>query len=195
MTSKCSEETDSRVKFCTECMSGIRCEQCDKTFAKNVKFQSTSFYQLKEDFTTFVVQSPADMIADIGAPNTVIGIKDKDRFIENLSTYQQEHLEIRDVDENYKFGPSGPYRCFKRLRFPISTSSKDIIAEVAIVEANIPMLLGNNIFKPLEAEIKFFSSGNGVLRLEDVDIPLKETSGGHCETVLKCLPTVKRVGM
>ena len=96
-----------------------------------------------------------------------------------LKTFQNINLEIHGVDENFKFGLSGPYRCFKRLKFPISTSSKSIMAEVAIVKAKIPLLLRNNIFKPLEAVIKLFSSGNGVLRLEDADIFLKETSRCH----------------
>ena len=179
MTSKCSKQTDLRVKFCAKCVPGFKCKVCDKTFETNAKFHTTSYHQLDKDFTNFVVQKPTDMIADIGCPNTVIGNEDMQRFIENLSKYQQDNLEVHDVDENFKFGPSGPYRCFKRLKFPLSTSSKSIVAEVAIVEAKIPMLLGNNIFKPLEAEIKLFSTGNGVLRLQDVDIALKETSGGH----------------
>ena len=179
MTSKCSRKTDLRVKFCEECVPGFKCKVCDKTFETNGKFQTTSYHQLEKDFTNFLVKKHVDMIADIGCPNTVIGNEDMKRFIENLSSYQQDNLEIHEVDENFKFGPSGPYRCFKRLKFPLSTSTKSIVAEVAIVEANIPMLLGNNIFKPLEAEIKLFSEGNGVLRLKDVDIDLKETAGGH----------------
>ena len=50
---------------------------------------------------------------------------------------------------------------------------------IAVVDAKIPMLLGNNILKPLEAEIKLFSSGNGVLVLKDEEIELVETGAGH----------------
>jgi hypothetical protein len=105
------------------------------------------------------------MIADIGCPITVIGFEDVKKFIGNLSQYQQDNLEVHEVGENFKFGPSGPYRCSRKLKFTISTSSRNFTAEVAIVDAKIPMLLGNNIFKPLEAEIKKIYSGNGVLRL------------------------------
>ena len=41
------------------------------------------------------------------------------------------------------------------------------------------MLLGNNILKPLGAEIKLFSAGNGILMLKETEIKLKETPGGH----------------
>ena len=37
--------------------------------------------------------------------------------------------------------------------------------EVYIVNDEIPMLLGNNIVKPLEAEILLFSTGNGFIKL------------------------------
>ena len=83
------------------------------------------------------------------------------------------------ADEKFKFGPSGPFGCSEKLRFPIEVHSKLFCVEVAIVDADIPMLLGNNIFKPLGAVIKIFKYGNGALILSDVELPLKETKGGQ----------------
>ena len=97
----------------------------------------------------------------------VIGKKDENRFIQNLSKYQQKNLEMKYVDENFKFGPSGPYKCDKKLRFPITDGMEDLMVEVALVNADILMLLGNNIFKPLGAHIDIFSSGNVILKLAD----------------------------
>ena len=171
--------TQKCVKFCENCVPGFKCVDCERTFETKARNRTTSFHQVKTDFTTYVVKKSTDMIVDLGCPNTVIGHKDVKDFIANLSKYQKDNLDVKDVDENFKFGPSGPYRCYKKLRFPIETNSKDFIAEVAIVEADIPMLLGNNIIKPLEAEIKLFSSGNGVLKLQDFKMDMKETSGGH----------------
>ena len=119
------------------------------------------------------------MIADLGCPNSVIGMKDEDSFIRNLSEYQRKHLQIISVDENFKFGPSGPFECKEKIRFPINVDNKPKWVDVAIVGANIPMLLGNNILKPLEAEIKLFASGNGVVKLGEVKLNMRETSGGH----------------
>ena len=50
---------------------------------------------------------------------------------------------------------------------------------VALVDAKIPMLLGNNILKPLEAKIELFSTGGGVVVLKEEEIQLVETRGGH----------------
>ena len=177
--SKVNRDARKRVQFCEKCSPGYDCRNCDKTFEKNknMNLHTTSFHQCR-DITSYSVDKSSDMIADIGCPHTVIGSKDEKNFIRNLSKFQQENLQMRNVDENFKFGPSGPYRCFKKLSFPIETSAKQIVAEVAIVE-DIPMLLGNNIMKPLEAEIKLFSSGNGVMKLKDFEMAMKETSGGH----------------
>ena len=119
------------------------------------------------------------MILDLGCPNSVIGIKDKETFIQNLSQFQQKHISIVKTKEKFKFGPSGPYSCHEKLRFPIQDGSKLIWVKIALVQAQIPMLLGNNILKPLGAEMKLFREGNGVLRLRDKNITMKETSGGH----------------
>ena len=59
----------------------------------------------------------------------------------------------------------------KKLRFPIEVDSKPFWIEVAIVKADIPMLLGNNLFKPLGAVIIIFPTGNGTLILDNVEIP------------------------
>ena len=55
----------------------------------------------------------------------------------------------------------------------------ELWAEVLIVKANIPMLLGNNIMKPLGAEIMLCPGGYGYLKLKALKIDLKETTGGH----------------
>ena len=97
----------------------------------------------------------------------------------SLSHFQQQKLRTQKVDTKFKFGPSGPYRCERTLIFPIFDGEKDIFAEIAVVNADIPMLLGKNILKPLGAQIKLFETGNGALKLKDVEIELKESRGGH----------------
>ena len=41
------------------------------------------------------------------------------------------------------------------------------------------MLLGNNILKPLGAQITLFSTGNGLVKIKEEEIVLKETAGGQ----------------
>ena len=93
--------------------------------------------------------------------------------------FQEENLKIIEVDEGFKFGPSGPYTCSKKIKIPIGSARKPLWFTVAIVDAKIPMLLGNNILKPHEAEIKLYSTGGGVLVLKDEEMALVETDAGH----------------
>ena len=181
------KKTDKIVKFCSKCSLGNQCKECDKTFNRKDPLHSTSFHQIRTDITNFVSGRSKDMIVDIGCPNSVISRKDADNFIKNLSKFQQENLASIQVDEKFKFGPSGPFQCVEKLQFPIKSGSKQFITEVAIVEVNIPMLLGNNFLKPLQAEIKLFASGDGILKLKDLEIKMKETIGGHYTVKVKDL--------
>ena len=130
-------------------------------FEKKAKLETTSVHHLKNDIVNYPVAG--DMIADLGCPNTVIGEKDIETFVKNLSKVQQESLEVIPADDKFKFGPSGPFHCSRKLRFPIKIGSGKRWIDVAVVKANISMLLGNNILKPLGAVIELFPSGNEIL--------------------------------
>ena len=160
------------------CDVGFKCKFCDRTFDKKRPLKTTAFHQIKKDLTTFDGDK-AKMIVDLGCPNSVLGVCDVETFRKCLSHFQQENMEMLDVDEKFKFGPSGPYKCSKKMRIPIGTEKNTLWVTVAIVDAKIPMLLGNNILKPLEAKIELFSTGNGVVVLEDEEIDLEETGAGH----------------
>ena len=69
-------KTDKQVKFSDNCKAGCKCKVCDKTYKSGEIYQTTSFHQFKSDITSYVIDSSGDMIADIGAPNSVIGAKD-----------------------------------------------------------------------------------------------------------------------
>ena len=160
-------------------MKGLECMFCDKTFDRRKRHQTTSVHQISNDITVFQSENCTQMICDLGCPNTVIGIGDRGVFVSNLAEFQKERLETIQVDENFKFGPSGPFKCSEKLRFPIKNKTNALWVEVALVKAKIPMLLGNNVLKPLEPEIKLLAGGNGRLVLEGKAIHMKETNGVH----------------
>ena len=172
-------KTDKKVTFCVHIGNQKECKLCENVFKRKNHFSTTTVHQVKKDIVSYVTQNRNDMIADIGCPNSVISNRDVSNFVQNLSKFQQQNLEMVSADDKFKFGPSGPFECREKLRFPIEVDSKLFWVEVAVVDADIPMLLGNNIFKPLGAVIKLFASGNGVIELNEVEIPLKETTGGH----------------
>ena len=78
------------------------------------------------------------------------------------------------ADENFRFGPSGPFKCTEKLRFKLDLDQETIFIDIAIVDADIPMLLGNNLLKPLEAQINLFKGGNGNIKLGDVKLDMRK---------------------
>ena len=76
-----------------------------------------SFHQIKHDISVHVAENSTKMIADLGCPNSVISEDDVKTFIGNLSKFQREQLTTKKVDEHFKFGPSGPYKCNEKTQF------------------------------------------------------------------------------
>ena len=74
---------------------------------------TTAYHQMMDISTYLSHRNSNVMIADLGCPNSVIGVKDEKNFIRSLSNYQRDKLEIVKVDEKYKFGPSGPFKKVK----------------------------------------------------------------------------------
>ena len=138
----CEERITDRkkIRFCVH-FYGKKCTNCEETFERKVlpKTTTITFHQFKKDITCFVTENSNEMIVDIGCPNSVIGSKDVSNFKSNLSEIQQKNLKTERVDENFKFGPSGPYNCLEKLRFPIQLGQKVLWGQISIVNANIPM--------------------------------------------------------
>ena len=109
-----------KVRFCTKCAFSLDdgCNKCEKLFYDKPR---STFHQVKEDITTtsYVCMKKTNMIADLGCPNTVISANDAEVFANSLTEFQQDNLEYIEVKENFKFGPSGPFKCIRKLRFPI----------------------------------------------------------------------------
>ena len=55
----------------------------------------------------------------------------------------------------FKFGPSKIYYSNKKAKIPIHIGDQTKIIAVSVVKANVPMLLGKDILKDLEAKMDF----------------------------------------
>ena len=143
MNPKRDEQTNKKVKFCNtnDCGNRNKCKLCENVFERRGKMESTTIHQVKIDIASYVAENHGDMIADIGCPNSVISRKDVSNFVKNLSKFQQKNLEMMPADDKFKFGPSGPFDCSEKLKFPIEVDSELFWVKVAVVDADIPMLL------------------------------------------------------
>ena len=74
-------------------------------FDTKIPLHKTTFHQIKKDITSFVSDNSNEMIADIGCPNSVIGLKDVSNFKRGLSNFQLppgqlQHLAIHSNSSN-----------------------------------------------------------------------------------------------
>ena len=86
--------------------------------------------------------------------------------------------EIKVKDEGFKFGPSRTYKSSIKVKFTMRVGVNEIDCEFFVVKGNIPILLGNDFMVPLCGKIDM-EENKLVLKKADMEIPLKQTKGGH----------------
>ena len=117
--SRCSKKMyEKKVTF----SDAIECKLCDDHFDRNDSLQRTSFHIIKRDLTKTEVDN-ASMIVDLGCPNSLLGKADVGRFVKSLSHFQEANMRVAKVDESFKFGPRGPYRCIEKMKIPLGYCS------------------------------------------------------------------------
>ena len=63
-------------------------KMCEKKFERKGNLHSTSFHQMMV-VTCYVSVKSKEIIGNLGFPISVIGKKDEDNFVRNLSDYQR----------------------------------------------------------------------------------------------------------
>jgi hypothetical protein len=100
------------------CDIGYTCKYCDKTFDKRRPLKTTAFHQIKQDITEYN-SDKAKMVVDLGCPNSVLGACDVDLFVNCLFQFQQENMEMIEVDETTNLGRVVHTSALKSLEFPL----------------------------------------------------------------------------
>ena len=114
------------------------------------------------------------IIVDSGCPRSLMGDKEYEMLRRNFRT---EEKEIKR-NERFRFGPSRVYESEFKAKLPMRLGDTRLDMEFFVVKGNIPILLGNDMMKPLEGSINLKESK---LELKKVNksIEMIETSGGH----------------
>ena len=114
------------------------------------------------------------MIVDSGCPRSLMGDQEYKSLKRNFKTEEKELKR----NEKFRFGPSRVYESEFKAKLFMQLGHKDVNAEFFIVRGNIPILIGNDVMKPLGGSINL---NKNKLELEKVNqsIDMIETSGGH----------------
>ena len=153
-----------------------------------VNILNETYYRIyiNEEFINKSKEFGQFMIVDCGCPRSLMG----DKEYANLSkSYNTEVKSIRN-NERFRFGPSKIYESEFKAKVPMKVGDFTFNAEFFVVKGNIPMLLGNDVMKPLEGSINLKTKE---LELKKVNksIKMEETSGGHYIIPIKSVAVLK----
>ena len=102
-----------------------------------------------------IAETIATLVLDTGASTTVAGKTWINDFMETL-TKEQKAAVVREKDNRiFRFGNGQRYPSHYRILIPIQLGSLSTNLKVSVVNANVPLLLGNPDMKKLGLKVNF----------------------------------------
>ena len=111
------------------------------------------------------------MIIDSGCPRSLMGQSEYQLLKENFGV-KSERIKSR---ERFKFGPSKIYNAENKVQLNLKLGNEFLEVKFFIVDGEVPILLGNDVMEPFEANIKKKLEFK-TLRAE---VDMIKTPGGH----------------
>ena len=157
------------------------------------KFIETDF--IEEDWShegmniyfTKDITEANEMVADCGAPKTLIGHNYLQEYLKFLNISVEE-LEIFPCKQKFRFGPSQVYISTEKIKIPIFVQSHDEISEkfieTYVIQADVPFLLGLDTMREWRALIDM-ETEQMIFRSFDLSIKMLRNNGGHLIIPLK----------
>ena len=130
-------------------------------------YSNDDFFQQRSHMGQF-------MIVDSGCPRSLMGLKEYEKLKQE---YETEVLNFKE-HEKFRFGPSKSYTSGSKVRVPMRIGDSEFCVDFFTVDANIPILIGNDFLKPMGGSINI---GEKQLEIKKLDKMIKmiETPGGH----------------
>ena len=126
-------------------------------------------------------KNPNELVADCGAPKTLIGRCYLDEYLK-LQNLSKTDLEIVPYKQKFWSGPSHVNISKEKARIPIAVQSSDGISrqysESYVIQADVPFLLGLNTLKQWRALIDM-ETEKMIFRTFDVTVKMLRNDGGH----------------
>ena len=121
-------------------------------------------------------------LIDCACPNTVTGTAWLKHFISQLSENQRQRMEVRESHRVYKFGGGEvrPSRC--QVRLPCNLAGKNVSLSTEVVDADIPLLIGNSSLEKANAVLHIAPCK---VELLGTVIPMEKTDSGHFSIDIK----------
>ena len=120
------------------------------------------------------------MIVDSGCPRGLMGYGEYEKI---KLKYETETIKLCRK-EMFGFGPSKSYSSEYKVRVPMMIRSSDLFMDFFLVDAKIPILVGNDFLKPMGGSINIGEKQLEIRKIGE-SIDMVETPGGHFVIPLK----------
>ena len=137
---------------------------------------------------TTEMKSTSVALIDCACPTTVAGTRWIKEFMEKLPPSQKKKIKYEQSKRVFKFGGGEKRNSKAAVILPCNIAGKNVSIKTEVVEADIPLLVGNTTLKKADAIL--YISKNEV-ELLGVKIAMKETKSGHFSIEIK-IPKVEK---
>ena len=154
-----------------------------KTLKENLLKEELVFLTEKLEKLCLVTRNEENRsLIDCACPNTVAGTEWLKHFISQLPETEKQRMEVMESNRVYKFGGGEmrPSKCLVRL--PCNLAGKNVILSTEVVEADIPLLIGDSSLEKANAVLHIAPCK---VELMGNMIPMEKTASGHFSIEIK----------
>ena len=116
------------------------------------------------------------VLIDCACPTTVAGMEWVKSFISSLTEQDKKLVQVEASVRIYKFGGGERRNSLCTVQFPCHLANQNVHLKTEVIEADLPLLIGNSTLKKTGAAL-FFKSSQVEMMGNMVD--MKETESGH----------------
>ena len=116
------------------------------------------------------------VLIDSACPTTVAGVEWIKSFISKLNEEEKKLVKVRKSARVYKFGGGEKRKSLCEIEFPCHIAKTNVHMRTEVVEADLPLLLGNSTLKSTGAKMCFKESK---IELLGEMVNMEETGSGN----------------
>ena len=153
-------------------------EQEDLVMFVNTQAKADEVTLITEDMVCLAtaVENEDCVLIDCACPTTVAGEKWIMGFIKNLSPEDKKRVKLEQSERMFKFGGGEKRKSKCLLEFPCNLGGKNIKLRSEVIDAELPLLLGNNSLEKADAVLHI---GKKKAEIFGDVLEMKKTNSGH----------------
>ena len=101
-------------------------------------------------FNIFYTQTVNMMLLDCGAPKACTGKTWLNTYVDQLTEEEKSAIQTLENDDAFAFGPSPTFKSTEKVRIPVKIGTVEHVMEVAVVNAEIPLLIGRDEMEKMD---------------------------------------------